>query len=158
MSTRQITKSGKGATIQRALSSTLFRQFCIIGIVATIILLTAWWHYSREVSQVTSLPAPIVKAKILPPVSSDTTPVTRVQVNQQQTPDSKANTKLEVNGQTVQVPANGTTEQTIQSPDGNTSVNLSIDATSNGSKNTSSSTRIQMNSSSHSQVVTHETH
>lgn len=158
MITKQIINHGKTAIVQRVLSYTLIRQLCIIGIVATIALLTAWWRYSTEVSQVTTIPAPVVKTSVISPLSSEVAPVTHVQVSDQQTPASTTKTQLEVNGQAVPVPTNGTVEQTIQSPDGNTSVNLSVDATSTGSKSTSSSTRIQMNSSSHSQVVTHETH
>jgi len=155
---KYMTKQGKGTLIQRALSYTLIRQLCIIGLVATVLLVVAWWRYSSELSQAASIPAPTIHASVLSPVPSPVEPITQLQVTGQQTPAPVVKTQLEVNGQTIPVPTNGTVEETVQSPDGNSSVHLSVDATSTGSKSTSSSTRIQMNSTSHSQVVTNETH
>jgi hypothetical protein len=132
-----------------------------MGLVVVVILLTVWWHFSSAVSHVTMGPAPVVKPSVAAEVSPPVTPapaVTQLQVSGQQSSPANVKTQLEVNGQPVTVPTNGTVQETIQSPDGNTSVHLSVDATSTGSKNTSSSTHIQMNSSSHSQVVTNETH
>lgn len=158
---KQMTMHGKGTLVQRLLAYRLIRQLCIIGLVAAVLLLTVWWHFSSAVSHITLVPTPVVKPSVAAEVSPPVTPaptVTQLQVSGQQTPPAAVKTQLEVNGQSVPVPANGTVQETIQSPDGNTSVHLSIDATSTGSKSTSSSTHIQMNSSSHSQVVTNETH
>lgn len=156
MMSEQATNHGKQAIIQGVLSYTLVRQLLIVGIVAIIILLTVWWRYSSQLSQVSPTPAPAAKSSSLSPLPLKTTPITDVQVSGQQTTPSATTTHLEVNGQTVPVPTNGTTRQTVESPDGNTSVNLSVESTSSGSKNTSSSTHIQMNSSSHTQVTTNE--
>ena len=155
---KHMTKQGKGTLIQRALSYTLIRQLCIIGLVATILLVIAWGRYNSELSQATAIPAPTTRTSVLSPAPSQVAPITQLHVTEQQAPVSDVKTQLEVNGQTVPVPTNGTVDETIQSPDGNSSVHLSVDATSTGSKSTSSSTRIQMNSTSRTQVVAHETH
>lgn len=153
---------GKDTLMGRLLTYKLIRQLCIVGLVVAVLLLTVWWHFSSAVSHITSVPVPATKpsiaTEVTPAPTAPTLPETQVQVSGQQTSPATVKTQLEVNGQSVPVPTNGTTQETIQSPDGNTSVHLSIDATSSGSEKNSSSTRIQMNSSSHSQVVTHETH
>lgn len=155
---KHMTKQGKGTLIQRALSYTLIRQLCLIGLVATVLLVIAWGRYNSELSQATSIPAPTIQTSVKSPAPSQVAPITQLHVTDEQAPAPGIKTQLEVNGQTIPVPENGTVDETIQSPDGASSVHLSVDATSTGSKSTSSSTRIQMNSTSHTQVVSHEAH
>lgn len=61
-------------------------------------------------------------------------------------------TNIRVNNQKVAVPDNGSVDKTIESKDGNTSIDISLDSNSNGSTQTNSYTNIQLNTTTRSEM------
>lgn len=133
------------------------RQLIIIGLVSVVLLAIALWRYNAELTQAASIPPPVEQTSVVsptPPPVPPTPPVPPVS----QTPAPVTKTQLQVNGQTIPVPTNGTVQQTVQSPDGTSTVHFSVNSTSSGSNDSSSSTDIQVDSNSSSQVVSDDTH
>lgn len=135
------------------------RQLVPIVVVALALLVFAWWRYNSELSQAASIPPPVEQSSVVSPTPAVKTPTSPVPGTAQATAPV-VSTQLQVNGQTIPVPANGTVNQTMQSPDGTSTVHFSVNSTSSGSNNSSSSTDIQVDSTSNSssQVVTDDTH
>lgn len=68
--------------------------------------------------------------------------------------DGTVTTQMEVNGQPVDVPANGSTEQTITAPDGTTTtINASSSQSSTGRATSSSHTHVFTSIHSSSQII-----
>jgi hypothetical protein len=150
----------RGGVTEQNGSYRMMRRLLIIGLVALVLLVIAWWRYNSELSQAASIPPPVVKTSVVSPVPAVTTVPTPNTPSASQAPAPITKTQLQINGKTVPVPASGTVDQTIQSPDGTSTVHFSTNSTSSGSNDSSTSTDIQIDSTSNSssQVVTNETH
>jgi hypothetical protein len=62
-----------------------------------------------------------------------------------QADQNQSTSNVRVNNQTIPLPSNGSIHKTIQSDDGNTKLNVSIDASSSTSNQSNSSTSVQLN-------------
>lgn len=87
---------------------------------------------------------------------NDTQPATNVTTtpagNQEAPTMGKSSATVNINGQDVPVPDNGSVQKTIVSPDGKTTVNIDVQNSSTGetTNNSSSSTHVQVNTFSSS--------
>lgn len=142
--------------------------------IATLVIPGAalgWWYYSFAMSLGAVSPLrPAVESSDLQvpdpqpspaPVSdtqTTTAPVSstdQADVNINSNSSSNTNssqTSVEVNGQQIAVPDNGSTHQVIESENGKTTVDINVDSNTSGSSESRSSTSVKMRSSSNSDL------
>jgi hypothetical protein len=128
-----------------------------------------WWYYSFAMSlgAVTPLrpavessdlrvPDPQAAPEAVSDSSTTTAPASSsdqadININSSSNENS-SQTNVEVNGQQVAVPDNGSTHQVIESENGKTTVDINVDSSTSGSSESRSSTNIKMRSSSNSDL------
>jgi cytoskeletal protein RodZ len=128
-----------------------------------------WWYYSFAMSlgAVTPLrpavdssdlqvPDPQSSPEAVSDSSTTTTPTSSpdqadVNINSSSNTNS-SQTNVEVNGQQVVVPENGSTHQVIESENGKTTVDINVNSNTSGSSESRSSTNVKMRSSSNSDL------
>ncbi len=132
-----------------------FATGVIIFLIGIPVAVYGWYHSQAApaaniMTTQTSQKSPTLTS---PPPVQATAPDTNidVQANSQGT-GQNVKTKLKVNNQQITVPDNGSAHQTIQSSGGPTSVDISLNTSSNGAASNHSSTNIQLNSTSDSQA------
>jgi hypothetical protein len=130
----------------------------------------AWWYYSFAMSVGAFGPLRLVNE-----TPNSTTPVAQQQTAQTtldtssvspsssassddnlnvniSSSNSSTNSSVEVNGQSVPVPDQGSTHQVINDANGRTTVDISVDSNTSGSGTSRSTTRLDVNSSARSKV------
>jgi hypothetical protein len=122
----------------------------LVLLFAFLAVLVGWYYVvsARQVSRVMpeSSQQPLLLAPA--PASSALNGNTTIQTTTQSSDISPIKTRVHVNGQPIQVPQTGTVHNVIQDPSGTTTVDISVDANSSDTSSTSSSTNIELNSSS----------
>lgn len=129
-----------------------------------------WWYYSvaMSVDAVVPLNSTNSRTSDLPALeqqssaeaitdsssSSTTTPLSNssenIDVNI--SGNNSPQTSVRIDGQSVPVPADGSTHQVIQNDNGKTTVDINVNSNSSGTSSTRSSTKINLKSSSSSDV------
>lgn len=146
------------------------RLTTLLAIGALPVAALVWWYYSFVMSVGAFGPLRLVNQTANPtePASLQQTAETTIDTSSV-TPSSSAssddnlnvnissssnstNSSVEVNGQSVTVPDQGSTHQVIDDANGRTTVDISVDSNTSGSSTTRSSTRIDVDSSARSKV------
>jgi hypothetical protein len=128
-----------------------------------------WWYYSvaMSVDAVVPLNSTSSRTSDLPALeqqssveavtdsssSSTTTPLSNSSENiDVNISGNSPQTSVRIDGQSVPVPAEGSTHQVIQNDNGKTTVDINVNSNSSGTSSTRSSTKINLKSSSSSDV------
>lgn len=140
----------------------------LVSLLAVLIISAAalgWWFYSFAMSLDAVKPLqPAADSSELQVSDPQKTPeaVTDSQAtagSSSEKADGNSSTNIhsseinvEIDGQTIPVPENGSTHQVIQNDNGKTTVDISVDSDTSGSNKTRTSTDIRMKSSSSSDI------
>ena len=130
----------------------------------------AWWYYSfvmsvgafgplRLVNETADTTAPIAgqqsvettvdSSSVAPSSSASSDDNLNVNISSS---NNSTSSSVEINGQSVVVPDQGSTHQVIEDANGRTTVDISVDSTTSGSSKIRSSTNIDVDSSARSKV------
>ncbi|MET0980077.1 MAG: hypothetical protein ABWX90_02375 [Candidatus Saccharimonadales bacterium] len=157
--------TGQLATYLHNLHDNPLRLVSLLALIIVPIAALAWWYYSVVMSVNAVVPvqttsqssgsdiSPDPQSSINPvtdapaPASSHSTDSMDVHITSD---SSKAN--VEVDGQSVPVPKNGSSHKVIENNDGKTTVDINVDSDGSGTNRTRSSTSIDLHSSSSSSV------
>jgi hypothetical protein len=138
----------------------------LLAIFLLPVIALGWWYYSFAMSLNAVVPMqPINEATevVAPDVSAPTDAAAELPVSADPAATNEFNATIsnndsqstvEVNGQSIPVPENGSTHQVIEDDNGKTTVDISVDSNTSGSGTikSRSSTNINFDSSSRSKV------
>jgi cytoskeletal protein RodZ len=155
-------------TYLRTLKENPIRLVSMLAILFILIGVLAWWSYSvvmslRAVTPVQSndsssqvqLSEPQQSPEAISDTSTTTTPPDATSDETRGGTGSNVNSSqidVEVNGQAIPVPENGSTHQVIQNDGGKTTVDINANSSTSGSSKSSSSTDVKVRSSSSSDI------
>ena len=146
------------------------RLAALLAVGAVPAAALVWWYYSfimsvgafgplRLVNETPNITAPasqeqsaqttIDTSSVVPSSSASSDDNLNVNISSS---SNSTNSSVEVNGQTVPVPDQGSTHQVIDDANGRTTVDISVDSNTSASSTTRSSTRIDVDSSARSKV------
>ncbi|HEX7484035.1 MAG TPA: hypothetical protein VF281_02685 [Candidatus Saccharimonadales bacterium] len=147
-----------------------FRLTALAAVGAIPVAALVWWYYSfvmsvgafgplRLVNETADVTAPVAEQQSVETTidsssvqsSSSASSDDSLNVNISSSSNSTSSS-VEVNGQTVTVPDQGSTHQVIEDVNGRTTVDISVDSNTSGSSKTRSSTNIDVDSSARSKV------
>ena len=125
------------------------------GLIAIVSLVTGWYYVmaARQVSRTVTEPVNQTQPTVAKPLpDSPPADVTTIQSVTTSGNKTQASTNVEVNGQQIKSPSNGSVHRVIQNPNGITTVDISADNNSSGSGSSSSSTHVNLKSSSSNEI------
>jgi cytoskeletal protein RodZ len=149
------------ATYLHSLKEKPFRVVSLLAIFLIPIAALAWWYYSVVMSVSAVLPMQTANdasgAELTPESQSSLESPSQISSSSSENIDvniknDSSNTSVEVDGQPVKVPEEGSSHQVIEDKDGKTTVDIQVDSNTSGTNRTRSSTNINLRSSSNSDV------
>lgn len=155
------------ASYLRALKDNPAKLASLLAIFMIPTLALGWWYYSVAMSvdavaplntydtssdgSISSDPANISDIAPGSTSSSDTTEKIDMQIHSSTSNNSQTGF-VEVNGQSIPIPADGSTHQVIQNDNSQTTVDINVDSDTSGTSTSRSSTNINLKSSSDTDV------
>jgi hypothetical protein len=137
-------------TIPYLFASKAHRTMWIIGALAVLGTTSVVGWQARSTNQPPNNTAKSIEINVPPAsvkTSDQSSTVETVTNTSPQADQSRPSSSVRVNNQTIPIPPNGSVHKTIQSNDGQTKLNVSVDASSSTSSQSNSSVQLNVTSS-----------